>query len=89
MKKKNEKEKTNVATERKDDDNKFVELYINKIGLRCEAVVVQKKVRFDDKVTHKEMTKVHSILENFWRVSNGEVFNVHTSHWVALQRGMM
>ncbi len=41
----------------------------------------------DDKVTHKETDKVHSILKKYRRVANGEVFNVHTSHWVALQRG--
>ena len=41
----------------------------------------------DDKVTHKETAKVHSILNKHRRVANGEVFNVHTSHWVALQRG--
>ena len=41
----------------------------------------------DDKVTHKETDKVHSILKKHRRVANGEVFNVRTSHWVALQRG--
>ena len=40
-----------------------------------------------DKVTHKETDRVHSILKRHRRVANGEVFNVHESHWVALQRG--
>ena len=40
-----------------------------------------------DKVTHTETDRVHSILKRHRRVANGEVFNVHESHWVALQRG--
>ena len=52
LNKKNEKEKANVMTEKKDDDDKFNELYIDKIGLQCEAEVVQKKIRFDDKVKY-------------------------------------
>jgi len=40
-----------------------------------------------DKVKHTETDRVHSILKRHRRVTNGEVFNVHESHWVALQRG--
>ena len=40
-----------------------------------------------DKVKHTETDRVHSILKRHRRVANGEVFNVHESHWVALQRG--
>ena len=40
-----------------------------------------------NKVTHKEMDKVYSVLKKYRTVANGEVFNVHESHWVALQRG--
>ncbi len=53
MKKKNEKEKANLATEKKlDDDEKFDELYINDVGLRCESEEVKKRVQFDDKVEY-------------------------------------
>ena len=53
MKRKNEKEKANLATEKKfNDDEKFDELYINKVGLRCEAEEVKKRVQFDNKVEY-------------------------------------
>ncbi len=52
LKKKNKQEKANLATEKKvDDDEKFDELYIDELGLRCKAEV-QKKVRFDYKVEY-------------------------------------
>ena len=53
MKKKNEKEKVKLATEKKvEDDAKFDELYIDEVGLRCEAKEVKKRVRFDNKVEY-------------------------------------
>ena len=53
LKKKNEKEKANVATEKKvKDDEKFDELYIDEIGLQCKAEEVKQKVQCDDKVEY-------------------------------------
>ncbi len=40
-------------TEKKvDSDEKFDELYIDEVGLQCEAKEVKKRVRFDDKVEY-------------------------------------
>ncbi len=53
LKKKNKKEKSNLATEKKvDDDEKFDELYIDEVGLRCEAEEVKKRVQLDNKVEY-------------------------------------
>ncbi len=44
LKKKNEKEKANLATEKKvDNDEKFDEFYMNEVGLQCEAEEVKKE----------------------------------------------
>ena len=52
FKKKNEKEKANVVIEKKDDEDKFDELYIADICLQCDAEVVKKKVLFDENVEY-------------------------------------